>query len=47
MGIVLEILSALANIATVAGFILERRKKHKRQRMEAEDKKKTGGHRSF
>lgn len=47
MSIVFEILYALAAMATVAGFVLERWEKHKRQRMEAEEKEKTGGHRSF
>lgn len=47
MNFVFEILAALANVATVAGFILERWEEHKRRRMEAEEKEKTGGHRSF
>ena len=38
-----EILLALAAIATVAGFILEVIKEHKRQRMTKGDKEKTRG----
>ena len=47
MNIVFEILGALANCVTVAGFILARWKEYKRQRMEAGEIEKTGGHRSF
>lgn len=47
MNIVFEILGALANCATVIGFVLERWGKDKRQRMDAEEEEKTGCHRSF
>lgn len=45
MNVVLEILSTLANCTVVAGFILERWEKHKRRRMDAEEKVEAGGHR--
>lgn len=45
--VIFEILYVLAAIATVLGFVLERWEKYKRQRMEAEEKGKTGGNRSF
>ncbi len=45
MNIVLEILAALANCTVVTGFVLERWEKHKRRRMDAEEKVEAGGHR--
>ena len=42
---VLEMLYALAAIATVVGVIADRVEEYKRRRMEAEDKREAGGHR--
>lgn len=46
MNLILEVLNAVAAIATIAGFILERWEKYKRQRMTKGDIEKTGGNRS-
>lgn len=47
MNVVLEILNALANLATVFEFALERWREHRHQRMTRGEKEKTGGNRSF
>ena len=44
MELFLEILDALANIATVLGLILALVKEHKLQRMEAEEDTGSDGH---
>lgn len=46
MNSILEILNAVAALATVAGFLLEAWTEYKHRRMEREEKKKTGGNRS-
>ncbi len=40
-----EVLSGVASLATIAGFVLDAWGKYKRQRM-ARKKERTGGHRS-
>ena len=42
---ILEMLYALAAVATVVGVIADRIEEYKRRRMEAEDKRGAGGHR--
>lgn len=46
MDSILEILNAIAALATVAGLLLEVWREYKHRRMEREEKKKTGGNRS-
>lgn len=50
MNVVLEILSALADMAGIWSLLLElfdRWREHRHQRMTEGEKEKTGGHRSF
>lgn len=47
ISLVFEVLGALASVATVVGFILERWEKHKRQRIVSRESRETGGHRSL
>lgn len=50
MNVVLEILSALANMAGIWSLLLElldRWREHRHRRMTEGEKEKTGGHRSF
>lgn len=46
MNLVLEILNALASLATIFEFLLERWREHRHQRMTKGEKGKTGGNRS-
>ena len=44
--LVFEILSAFGAVACIGGFVLDLWQEHKRQRMEREEKERSGCHRS-
>ena len=47
MNVILEVLNALASMATIAEFLLDRWREYRHQRMTEGEKEKTGGNRSF
>lgn len=47
MNLFLEVLNALASLATIAEFALDRWREYRHRRMTKGEKEKTGGNRSF